>query len=440
MSKTYPRNSPGRFRSLRNVLSVMLQALLFITPWLQWGGRQAILMDVPGRKLHVLGWTFWPQETYFLLLILVSAALTLFFVTSLFGRVWCGYACPQTLFSQSFIMVERFIEGDAYKRIRLDNGPWNAEKLSKKVAKWSIWLGMSAFLGLTFAGYYTPIRPLAADLISGHAQPGTLAVIGFFTLVSLAFFGNFRGRFCTTMCPYARFQGSMFDRDSLIVGYDYNRGEPRGKAKDPESGSCVDCTMCVQVCPMGIDIREGQQFECITCAACVDACDSVMEKLGREGGLIRYCSQNELEGQSTQVVRTRPMVYAGLLAALFALSTFLLLNRSLVTLDVVRDGAAGPYTQTADGRVANLYNLRVINKQGPSRTFRLEVEGLPQAELLTNRNPVTVDGESSETIKVFVAVDPEEVGRITPIRFRLTQVDESERTIERKTTFLTGAR
>ncbi|MCA9794046.1 MAG: cytochrome c oxidase accessory protein CcoG [Candidatus Eremiobacteraeota bacterium] len=438
MSKIHPRNSPGRFRNLRNAISVMLQAILFITPWLTWGGRQAILFDVPARKLHVLGWTFWPQETYFMLLLLISAALTLFLITSLAGRVWCGYACPQTLLSQAFILVERITEGDSYQRVRLDNGPWNANKISRKAAKYSAWLTMSIFLGFTFAGYYTPIRALAADVLSGHAKVGTVMVIGFFTLVSLAFFGVIRTRFCHTMCPYARFQGAMFDTNSLIVGYDATRGEPRGKAKDPTAGSCVDCKMCVQVCPAGIDIRNGLQFECISCAACVDACDTVMDKLGRERGLVRYASENELEGKPTSILRARPAIYAVLLTLCATIFGVLLWLRPPIEVDVMRDGSNGPFTRTADGRIANLYNLRVINKQLGDRSYAFEVKGIEGAELMTSENPMRIAGETGQVDKVFVAVPEDAVASIAPIEFRVWDVEHPERVFVRKTTFVAG--
>ena len=241
LDKAYPKHQLGRFKNLKNTTSIVLQAILFITPWINWNGRQMILLDLPGRKLHLFGWTFWPQETHFIFMLLVMAGITLFFVTSLLGRIWCGYACPQTLLSHSFIMVERLIEGDRHKRMKLESGPWNGEKISKLLAKWSLWFGMSVFLGFTFAGYYTPIRGLATDLVSGKAQGNTILFIGFFTAVSIAFFGFFRGRFCNTMCPYARFQGAMFDRDTIMVNYDMVRGEPRGKVKDPNAADCVDC-------------------------------------------------------------------------------------------------------------------------------------------------------------------------------------------------------
>ena len=249
LDKAYPKHQDGRFKNLKNLSSIVLQILLFVTPWISLRGRQLVLLDLPGRKLHLFGWTFWPQETLFIFLILLIAGITLFFVTAVWGRIWCGYACPQTLLSHSFILVERLIEGDRHKRIKLERGPWNFEKALKLLAKWSVWFVMSVFLGLTFAGYYTPIRPLFRDFVSGDAETGTLLFIGFFTAVSLLFFGYLRGRFCNTMCPYARLQGAMFDRDTVMVNYDFVRGEPRGKVKDPDAADCIDCKLCVQVCP-----------------------------------------------------------------------------------------------------------------------------------------------------------------------------------------------
>jgi cytochrome c oxidase accessory protein FixG len=440
LSKAFPKHQTGRYRTLKNVTSVILQLILFVTPWINWGGRQMILLDLPGRKLHLFGWTFWPQETYFLFLILLIAGLTLFFVTSLLGRIWCGYACPQTLFSHSFVMVERFIEGDRHRRIKLDRSPWKGEKISKELAKWSIWLGMSVYLGFTFAGYYTPIRSLFADFISGQAQTNTLLVVGFFTAVSMFFFGFLRGRFCTTMCPYARFQGAMFDRDTVMVNYDYTRGEPRGKATDPDAGSCVDCSLCVQVCPQGIDIRNGVQFECINCAACVDACDSVMEKVHRPKGLIRLASENEIEGGTTTWLRSRPLFY--ILAIVSAVGVFglLLTTRIPLELDVTRDAQSGAFGRVADGRVSNLYNVRIINKETPEANVRLSLEGFDKAELVVPVNPLKLAPESSQIVKVFVLVRAEDVGPVHHFNFVLTDVEDpnTQRMVE--STFLRGSK
>ena len=440
LNKAYPKHQTGRFRTIKNVTSVVLQLILFVTPWVNWGGRQMVLMEIPGRKLHLFGWTFWPQETHFMFLLLVMAGLTLFCVTSMLGRMWCGYACPQTLLSHSFIFIERLIEGDRHKRLKLDKTPWSADKLSKKLAKWSIWLGMSAYLGLTFAGYYTPIRALFADFMSGSAQPGTLLVIGFFTGFSMLFFGFFRGRFCATMCPYARFQGAMFDRDTVMVNYDLVRGEPRGKAKDPDAGSCVDCNLCTQVCPQGIDIRNGVQFECINCAACIDACDSVMEKLDRPSGLIRYASEAEIEGGKTRLLRARPVLYSVAILSVFTVFALLLSTRIPLEMDVVREAKGGAFSQSADGRVSNRYNVRLINKEAPDMTVQLSLEGFEDAELVAPVNPITVEAESSKVMQVFVLVDPKSVKPVH--RFKITATDANDPNTQRQTetTFLRGAK
>ena len=438
LSKAYPKHQTGRFRTTKNVTSIVLQLLLFVTPWINWGGRQMILADVPGRKLHLFGWTFWPQETHFIFLILVLAGLTLFFVTSLLGRMWCGYACPQTVLSHAFILVERIIEGDRFKRIKLDKSPWNVDKISKKVAKWSIWLGMSVYLGLTFAGYYTPMRALFQDFVSGHAQPGTLLVIGFFTVVSMLFFGYLRGRFCSTMCPYARFQGAMFDRDTIMVNYDMVRGEPRGKAKDPDAGSCVDCSLCVQVCPQNIDIRNGVQFECINCAACVDACDSVMLKLNRPKGLVRYASEAEIEGDKTRLLRGRPIMYAVAITLVMAVFGGLLTTRTALEMDVVRGRSNGVFSRAADGRVTNQYDVRLINKEAPEMQVELSLEGFDQAELIAPQNPMTLSAASSQVVKVFVLVDGEEIGPVRKFKFVATDVHDPNVKQQVETTFIRG--
>ena len=438
LAKAYPKHQTGRFRSRKNVASIVLQLLLFVTPWINWNGQQMILADVPGRKLHLFGWTFWPQETHFIFLILVAAALTLFFATSLMGRLWCGYACPQTIFSHSFIFVERLIEGDRFKRLKLDKSAWTMDKLSKKLAKWSIWLGMSVYLGLTFAGYYTPMRALFKDFVSGHAQPGTILVIGFFTVVSMVFFGFFRGRFCATMCPYARFQGAMFDRDTVMVNYDSVRGEPRGKAKDPEAGSCVDCNLCVQVCPQNIDIRNGVQFECINCAACVDACDSVMSKLDRPSGLVRYASEAEIEGDKTRLLRGRPIMYAIAILSVMTVFGALLSTRVSLDMDVIRGRANGAFGRATDGRVTNQYDVRLINKQAPDMQVELSLEGFDDAELIVPMNPMTVPATSSDVIKVFVLVDGEKIGPVHKFKVVATDVNNPNVKQQVETTFLRG--
>lgn len=400
--KVYPRQVSGRLRSLRWGISFFLQVLLFAGPWLRWNGRPAILMDLEARQFHLFGLTFWPQETYFILILLVFLALLLFFSTALVGRVWCGYACPQTLLTESFLQVEFWVEGDRAKRMKRDAGPWTPDKVVRKLVKWSIWSAMALWLGVTFVAYFVPGTKLLPDLLTGAAQPTTYGFVLFFAGLAMFDFGWFREQFCHYVCPYARFQGAMFDRDSLLVAYDAKRGEPRGKATDPAAGSCVDCGLCVQVCPMGIDIRNGQQLECTTCSACVDACDGVMERLGRPKGLVRYTSLNALEGQLTRIVRPRVVIYGTLLVALATLFLTLLSVRSPLALDVLREGQMGVATRTADGRVANLYELKILNKQGRERRVRLELSGLPGAELVIPENPFALPAESRKDLQVMV--------------------------------------
>jgi cytochrome c oxidase accessory protein FixG len=438
LSKAQPKHQTGRFRSIKNACSVVLQLVLFVTPWINWNGQQMILLDLPGRKLHLFGWIFWPQETLFIFLLLVLAALTLFFITTLLGRLWCGYACPQTIFSHAFIFVERVIEGDRHKRLKLEKAPWTRDKIVKKITKWFVWLGMSIYLGFTFAGYYTPIRALFHDLVSGEAQSEAVLIVGFFTGVSMFFFGFLRGRFCSTICPYARFQGALFDKDTIMVNYDMVRGEPRGKAKDPEAADCVDCSLCVVVCPQNIDIRNGVQFECINCAACVDACDSVMDKLNRPLGLIRYASETEIEREKTSVVRPRPILYAIATVAVMLVFAGLLSTRTALDLDVVRGRSDGAFGRATDGRVTNQYDVRLINKEAPDMQVKLSLEGFDEAELIVPVNPMTLPAATSEVVKVFVLVDEEKTGPVHRFNIVATDVNDPDVTEQVQTTFLRG--
>jgi cytochrome c oxidase accessory protein FixG len=404
--KVYPRHVRGRFRTLRTVFSVMLQGLLFLIPWLQWDGRQAILADVPGRKLFLFGLVLHPQDTYFLHLLLISAAITLFLVSAVAGRMWCGYACPQTIFTQAFIMVERWFEGDRAARIRLDRSPWNAEKVVRKLGKRAAWCVMGGWLGLTFAGYFLPIREIVGQLLSGQVSTSTAVAVAFFTAISLFDFGYFREQFCCYLCPYARFQGAMLDSNSLIVGYDARRGEPRGKLKDPDRGSCIDCGMCVQVCPTGIDIRKGLQLECIACSACVDACDEVMDKIQQPRGLVRYSSLNGLEGKPTGVLRPRVALYSLLLLGLGSLLTYLIWNRSPLGVDAIRVVPPGGQlaATTPDGRISNVFKVNLINRMAESEQVWLETEGLEGAEIVGLQTPVELQGGQVFEAQVLVLV------------------------------------
>lgn len=403
--KIYPRNSPGRFRNLRNVLSVLLQALLFALPWLQWHSRQAVLADLPGRKLYLFDLVLHPQDNYFLLLITIIAVLLISGVSTLAGRMWCGFACPQTIFTQAFIAVERFFEGDRAARMRLDRAAWNGRKIRAKVSKWIVWTIMGSWLGMTFAGYFLPIRDLMGQILSGHVELNTGLVVLFFTAISLFDFGYFREQFCQHICPYARLQSTMLDADSIIVGYDSKRGEPRAKLKQPDRGACVDCSLCVQVCPAGIDIRDGLQSECIGCTACIDACDSIMDKVKQPRGLIRFTSLNELEGRPTRVFRPRLLIYSGALVLLTGLLLYLMVTRSPIGLECERQVRPGGQMAaiTADGRVSNVFKVHVVNRLAEPARLQIRVEGLAAGEVLGTRNLELASGQLQE-LQLLVVV------------------------------------
>jgi cytochrome c oxidase accessory protein FixG len=313
--KIYPRHVKGRFASLRVLAVWVLLGLYYLVPWFNIGGYQAVLFDLPARKFHILGLTLWPQDFVYLSLLLIVAGLSLFFFTALAGRLWCGFACPQTVWTETFLMIERWVEGDRSKRMKLDKSPWNANKIIRKSSKQFLWIVFAAWTGFTFVGFFTPIRELGGDIVNLELGGwGTFWII-FYSFATYGNAGFLREQVCKYMCPYARFQSAMFDQDTLIISYDLRRGEPRGgrrKSADPAElklGSCIDCTLCVQVCPTGIDIRDGLQYECIACAACIDVCDQVMDKMEYPRGLISFTTEHALQGEETHVLRPRMWIY-----------------------------------------------------------------------------------------------------------------------------------
>ncbi|MBS2038855.1 cytochrome c oxidase accessory protein CcoG [bacterium] len=427
--KVYPRNSPGRFRSLRNAISLVLQAGLFALPWLNWHSRQAVLADLPGRKLFLFGLVLHPQDNYFLLLLTVIAVVLISAVSTLAGRIWCGFACPQTIFTQAFIAVERFFEGDRAARVRLDRSPWNFQKLRLKISKWAVWSLMGFWLGVSFSGYFLPVRELTGQILAGQVSPSTGLVVLSFTGLALFDFGYFREQFCQHICPYARLQGTMLDSDSIIVGYDSRRGEPRAKLKAPERGSCVDCTMCVQVCPAGIDIRDGLQSECIGCTACIDACDDIMDKLKQPRGLIRFTSLNELEGRATRLTRPRLLIYMLSLAVLSILFVYLVVFRPALAFDCERVVQPGGQlaSLTADGRVSNIFKVHLANQVADPIQVRLQLAHL-EAELMGRSTELTLaPGEVSE-LQLLLVAQPGLKRGIHPFQFCVLLADGSRLT------------
>ena len=388
--KVYPREVSGRFARLRTLSAWGLLGVFYMFPWIEWSDRQAVLFDLPARKFFIFGLVFWPQDFIFLTGLLIIAALSLFFFTAVAGRVWCGYACPQTVWTETFLWMERVTEGDRNARLKLDRGSWTAEKLLKKSAKQVLWVSFALWTGFTFVGFFSPIRELAHAVLALSAGPWETFWIFFYGFATYGNAGYLREQVCKYMCPYARFQSAMFDHDTLVITYDKERGEPRGARKrgtDPRAqglGDCIDCTWCVQVCPTGIDIRQGLQIECIACAACIDACDEIMDKMGSPRGLIRYTTQHALEHQPTRVLRPRVLIYGVLLSALVVGFVVALALRSPVSLDVLRDRNS-LYRLTDDGQVDNVYTLRILNKAEKEQRFRIEARGRSALTLLPDR-------------------------------------------------------
>ena len=412
--KVYAREVHGIFARLRLLGVAVLLGLYYGMAWLQWGGRQAVLFDLPHRKFHILAWTFWPQDFFYLALLLIIAAVSLFFFTALAGRLWCGYACPQTVWTEVFMWIDRKIEGDRSAQMKLDQSPWTGRKLRIKATKHAVWILFAAWTGFTFVGYFTPIRELWHSLWSASLGPWETFWIVFYSFATWGNAGFLREQVCIYMCPYARFQSAMFDRDTLIISYDENRGEPRGSRKKNVDhhakglGDCIDCTLCVQVCPTGIDIRNGLQYQCIGCAACVDVCDQVMDKMGYPKGLIRYTTENAMQGRPAHILRPRVVVYALLLVTIMSALGWALAHRVPMELDIIRDRNA-LYRETPQGLVENVYTLKVVNMQDKPERYRLSVSGLPGLKLINRLGIITVPAGEVLPVGVQVQIDPVEL-------------------------------
>ncbi|PXW98733.1 cytochrome c oxidase accessory protein FixG [Sphaerotilus hippei] len=390
--KIYPRSVTGWFASWRWVFVWLTQIVYYATPWLLWNDRQAVLFDLGTRRFYIFGLVLHPQDFIYLTGLLIISAYLLFLFTAVAGRVWCGYACPQTVYTEIFLWIEEKIEGNRIKRMKLDEGPWTAEKWARKGGKQLAWTLFSLWTGFTFVGYFTPIHTLVAEAMSLGFGPWEWFWVLFYAFATYGNAGHMREQVCKYMCPYARFQSVMFDKDTLVISYDTARGEPRGsrsRKADPAKvglGSCVDCGLCVQVCPTGIDIRQGLQYECIGCAACIDVCDGVMDKMGYEKGLIRYATQNGLANGWTRAqmmrraLRPRVLVYTGILLLIVGAVGLSIWQRSPFKVDIVRDRASLA-RQVEDGRIENVYRLQIMNATEASQTYRVAVEGLADASV-----------------------------------------------------------
>jgi cytochrome c oxidase accessory protein FixG len=423
--KIYPREVTGVFANLRNLTVVVLLGIYYGLPWINLGGQQALLLDLPARKFHLFGLTLWPQDLIYLSALLIIAALSLFFFTALAGRLWCGYACPQTVWTEVFIIIERWIEGGRQQQMKLDKEPRPGRRLRLRAMKQTAWILFSLWTGFTFVGYFTPIRELSHNVLAWNLGPWETFWIFFYSFATWGNAGMLREQVCIYMCPYARFQSAMFDRDTLLIAYDTARGEPRGQRKrgvDARSaglGDCIDCGLCVQACPTGIDIRNGLQYQCIGCAACIDVCNEVMEKVGSPKGLVRYTTERALEGGKTHVLRPRIMVYAGGLLFLFLALGIALANRTPIELDILRDRNA-LFNETNEGWIENVYTLKLINMIDAPRTFRVSASGVPGLKLVSKEGTeLKVDGGGVRAVAVSLQADPAEL-KATSTKIELT--------------------
>lgn len=414
--KIYPRAVQGWFARWRIALVVGTQLLFYGLPWLQWNARPAVLFDLAARKFYIFGIVFWPQDFIFLTGLLVISALSLFLFTAVGGRLFCGYACPQTVYTEMFMWIERKVEGDRAQRMKLDNEPLSTRKVGRKVLKHSLWIAIGLWTGFTFVSYFTPIRSLLDEAFTLTMGPWETFWILFYGFATYGNAGWMREQVCKYMCPYARFQSAMFDSDTLVITYDAQRGEPRGsrsKSADYQAkglGACVDCGICVQVCPTGIDIRKGLQYECIGCAACVDSCNQVMDKMGYARGLIRYSTENALKRGMTpqqlvkRVFRPRVLVYMALLTAIICTLLAALYLRSPLKVDIIRDRAA-LMRETREGKIENVYRLQIMNTDEHVHRYTVKVSGLQGMQVVPSA-PITIAGATTQSVTVILRIDP----------------------------------
>ncbi|ABM95429.1 cytochrome c oxidase accessory protein CcoG [Methylibium petroleiphilum] len=431
----HARSVHGWFAAWRWALVWLTQLVFYGLPWLPWNGRPAVLFDLGARRFYIFDLVLYPQDFIYLTGLLILSAYGLFLFTAVAGRLWCGYACPQTVYTEIFMWVEHHIEGDRQARLKLDAAPWGAAKLARRSAKHAVWLAIGLWTGFTFVGYFTPIRELGGEVLAliglagpGSAGPGPWEAfwVLFYGFATYGNAGFMREQVCKYMCPYARFQSAMFDHDTLIISYDGGRGEPRGSrprslAHDALAaqgkGDCIDCTLCVQVCPTGIDIREGLQYECIGCAACIDVCNGVMDKMAYPRGLIRYATQNGLTaGQSRldwrRVFRPRVLVYGVILLLISVGFVTSLVLRSPMRVDVVRD--RGTLARLVDeGRIENVYRLQIMNATESEQRYRVVVSGIAGAQAQV-RDEVRLAPAESRWVPVAVQVPPQSAAALGP--------------------------
>lgn len=431
--KIYARETSGRFNRLRWGMVIFTQLIFYGLCWLPWDGRQAVLFDLGDYKFHIFGLVLWPQDALYMAIVLVVAALALFWATALAGRVFCGFACPQTVYTEMFMWIEARIEGDRVARMRRDSAPATLPGTARRVAKHAAWWLLALWTGLTFVGYFTPVREVVAGVFQGQLGPWEWFWLFFYATFTYMQAGLLREKVCQHMCPYSRFQTAMFDDRTKVVAYDVARGEPRGALHSgAASGDCVDCSVCVQVCPTGIDIRQGLQYPCINCGLCIDGCDQIMDKLGRPRGLIRFAAESAGQprtamssSKAAPAWRPRLWVYGALMAFFTGLGIYVLMHRVPLQVDVLRDRGA-LFREVEDGRVENAYRLHILNMDGEGHRFRVSVSGLPSARVVSGEM-LDVAAGSTANLPVTVRAEAGD-GRpgANPVQFTIHAEDGAE--------------
>jgi cytochrome c oxidase accessory protein FixG len=440
--KIYPRSVSGFFTQWRWGAVFLTQLVFYGLPWVEWGQRQAVLFDLGARRFYIFGLVLYPQDFIYLTGMLVIAALALFLFTAVAGRLWCGYACPQTVYTEIFLWIEKLVEGDRSARMRRDGQSLSVDKVWRKTAKHGLWLLVAIWTGFTFVGYFTPIQQLGLEVVQLNMGSWEVFWTLFYGFATYGNAGFMREQVCKHMCPYARFQSAMFDKDTLIVTYDAERGDPRGarsRKADPTAlnlGACIDCNLCVQVCPTGIDIRKGLQYECIGCGACADVCDTVMDKMGYARGLVKYTTENAMKNKWTQaqtwrhIFRPRILIYTAVLSTIVVAMVVSLAVRTPYKVNVVRD--RGVMARIVNGgKIENVYQLQVMNATEATQRYKITVTGLPGLTV-TSDNTLTVESTQQRRLAVRVQAPFEAAAAGTyPIEFQIESLDTPGNLLEK---------